>query len=236
MRSKYINEDYRDSRSSLVELQGVVKTHGSQKNSILSGIDFQIKPSDYVAITGVSGCGKSTLLNIIGMLDYPDEGNYFLDGENIFQKNTAELSVLRGEKIGFIFQSFCLVSNRTALENVMMPLIYRGWNRNEATERAKCLMSELNLFSKTDCFPHQLSGGQQQRVAIARAIAGRPKMVLADEPTGNLDAEATQDVIKIIEKVVSSNGVALVMVTHDKNLFDRGGRKIVLSEGLIREI
>ncbi len=181
---------------------------------VLRGIDFEVKEGDFIAIMGPSGEGKTTLMNIMGCLDRPTSGTYLFDGKDVLSLSDKELSKLRNRKIGFIFQQFHLIPWATALENVLLPLVYRDGIKKEHVERAKALLGRLGLGERLNFKPNELSGGQQQRVAIARALIGDPRLILADEPTGNLDADASLEVMRIFSEL-NRDGITIVMTTHD---------------------
>ncbi|BAT72167.1 ABC transport system ATP-binding protein [Thermosulfidibacter takaii ABI70S6] len=202
--------------ANVIDMKGIRKiyTMGAEKVEVLRGVDFVVKKGDFIAIMGPSGEGKSTLMNIMGCLDRPTEGKYLLEGVDVLQLGDKELSRLRNRKIGFIFQQFHLIPWATALENVLLPLVYRNGVKKEDIERAKKLLERLGLGHRMEFRPGELSGGQQQRVAIARALIGNPSIVLADEPTGNLDATSSEEVMRIF-KELNEEGITIVMTTHD---------------------
>ena len=201
----------------------------------LCAIDFEVAPGEFVALVGSSGSGKSTLLNLIGCLDRPSSGQLWIDGVEIAGMGREERADLRRDKIGFVFQSFNLLSRTSALENVEMPLLYaRDCGDAERVGRAREALKRVGLADRMDHFPAQLSGGQQQRVAIARALVTRPRLILADEPTGNLDSRMGGEILGLLEEL-NREGTTLVMVTHDPTLADRVGRKVTLKDGTIVE-
>jgi putative ABC transport system ATP-binding protein len=218
----------------VIELTGITKTYGSGDTEVraLRGIDLTISRGDYVAIMGVSGSGKSTLMNIVGALDAATSGHYSLDGINIESLDEASLSIVRNRKIGFIFQSFNLIPRTTALSNVELPLLYRGIRRRERAERAKAALEAVGLGDRMDHQPNQLSGGQQQRVAVARALVAEPSLLLADEPTGNLDSGSTKDVLDLMD-ALHDQGRTIVMITHEDDVAERADRIITLIDGSI---
>ncbi len=201
---------------SIIEMSGIKKvyTMGSEKVEVLRGVDFLVREGDFIAIMGPSGEGKSTLMNIMGCLDRPTEGVYLFEGVDVLSLKDRELSRLRNRKIGFIFQQFHLIPWATALENVLLPLVYRQGVSAQDVKRAKALLERLGLGERIDFRPGELSGGQQQRVAIARALIGEPSVILADEPTGNLDASSSEEVMKIFSEL-NGEGITIVMTTHD---------------------
>jgi putative ABC transport system ATP-binding protein len=198
----------------------------------LRGVDVRIDRGEYVAIVGPSGSGKTTLMNLIGCLDSPSMGTYRLDGEEVSTLDDDELSSIRNEKIGFVFQTFNLLPRATALDNVALPLVYAGAGRRERREAAKKALERVDLGDRTDHRPDQLSGGQRQRVAIARALVNSPSLLLADEPTGNLDQKTGAEIVKLFEQL-NGEGMTVVLVTHDNQLADRAHRKIRIVDGLI---
>jgi len=198
----------------------------------LDHVDLDIEPGEYVSIMGPSGSGKSTLLNVIGLLDKPDAGTYELAGNNVADLDDDELARLRQQQIGFIFQSFHLVARMTALENVELPMLLAGESPKQRRARATETLSSVGLEPRIHHRPDQLSGGERQRVAIARAIVMRPKMLLADEPTGNLDSKSGAEIVAILEQL-NVDGLALVVVTHDPALGSRARREIKMMDGRI---
>jgi putative ABC transport system ATP-binding protein len=205
---------------------GEVHTHA------LRGVSVKIDRGDFVAIMGPSGSGKSTLMNIIGCLDTPTSGKYYLDGYEISNLSDDELAEIRNQKIGFVFQQFNLLPRTTALENILLPQIYSG--KKPDPERAKQLLKRMDLSGKENSFPNQLSGGQQQRVAIARALINNPEIILADEPTGALDTASGEEIMRIF-KELNSEGVTIVLVTHERYIAEKARRIIHLRDGRIED-
>lgn len=203
----------------IIELEKVAKHYemGESIVKALNGIGIQVSKGDFMAIMGPSGSGKSTLMNLVGSLDLPTHGRIFLDAHDISHLEESELAQIRGKKIGFIFQSFNLIPNLTAKENVMLPMLFQETEKEEREERAEYLLELVGLSDRTDHFPNQLSGGQQQRVAIARALANNPEVILADEPTGNLDTKTGERVMDFLEKF-HKEGKTIIMVTHQPEL------------------
>ena len=215
----------------MIELKNVTKTvlSGTENLTILKDVTIEIPSGQFVAITGASGSGKSTLLGLIAGLDAPSSGEIIIDGENITEMNEDGLSALRSSKIGFVFQSFHLIPSLTAFENVLIPMEILG--ANDVKLRAKKLLEDVELTNRGHHYPSELSGGEQQRIAIARAFANEPSILLADEPTGNLDSKNGNHIFDLMTEMHDQNDVTLVMVTHDQNLADRAERQIRLRDG-----
>src|SRR6266481_5679729 len=205
---------------------------GTHTVEILKGIDFTVERGQFVAIMGASGSGKSTLLGLLAGLDSPTSGRILLDGVDITDMEEDELALLRGKKVGFVFQSYQLISTLTAEENVLLPLDLAGGGR-EGRKRARELLESVGLLERRDHYPVQLSGGEQQRVALARAFMVRPPILLADEPTGNLDSQNGQHVLELLISLNQREGTTLVLVTHDPVLSSRASRRILLRDGLV---
>ena len=205
---------------------------GNQVVRALDEVDLVINKKEYVSIMGVSGSGKSTLLNILGLLDTPTSGDYVLSGINTSKMNDDEMAHIRSTKIGFVFQSFHLIPRLTAAENIEMPMVLSGLNPKERQEKVDNALARVSLTDRSDHRPEQLSGGQRQRVAIARSIVMEPDVLLADEPTGNLDSSSSKEIIKLIEEL-NQGGLTLVVVTHDKEMGRRSDRLIELLDGKI---
>jgi putative ABC transport system ATP-binding protein len=218
----------------LIEVQGVTKVYktGDVEVRALAGVSLDINEGEFVAVMGSSGSGKSTLMNILGCLDRPTEGTYRLAGREVSHMSKAELAEVRNEVLGFVFQSFNLLARTTALENVELPLVYRGMGGRERHRRAKESLERVGLGKRLDHTPAQLSGGQQQRVAIARALVGAPKVILADEPTGNLDSRTSIEVMSIFQELGRS-GMTVALVTHEPDIAEFASRVIVVKDGLI---
>ena len=205
---------------------------GNQVVHALDEVDLEIKENEYVSIMGVSGSGKSTLLNILGLLDTPTSGDYILSGINTSKMDDDEMAGIRSTKIGFVFQSFHLIPRLTAFENIEMPMILSGMNPKERSEKVSSAREKVGLTDRSDHKPEQLSGGQRQRVAIARSIVMEPDVLLADEPTGNLDTTSGKEVVKLIEEL-NIAGLTLIVVTHDREMGERSNRLIELRDGKI---
>ena len=220
--------------TSLVGINNLKKTYvmGSNIVRALDGIDLDIKHGEYISVAGPSGSGKSTLMNMIGCLDVPDSGSYMLDGVDVSDMNDMELAAIRSEKIGFVFQGFNLLPKFTALENVELPLIYRGYNHKKRKEMAIEALDRVGLGDRIYHRPTELSGGQMQRVAVARALAGNPPIILADEPTGNLDTNTGNEILEMISEI-HNQGNTIILITHDTLLAKKANRKIEIKDGLI---
>ncbi|MCL2725319.1 MAG: ABC transporter ATP-binding protein [Polyangiaceae bacterium] len=215
------------------DVQKIYKT-GDVEVHALGGVSLEIVPGEFVAIMGASGSGKSTLMNILGCLDRPTLGTYMLAGRHVAKMNRDELAETRNEVLGFVFQNFNLLARTSALENVELPLIYRGVRAKERHRRAGAALARVGLGQRLDHTPAQLSGGQQQRVAIARALVGEPKVILADEPTGNLDSRTSTEVMGLFQELGSA-GITVVLVTHEPDIAEYASRVVVVKDGLIRE-
>jgi len=207
-------------------------TMGDTLVRALHGVSLRIEPGEYVAIVGPSGSGKTTLMNVLGCLDTPTSGTYFLDGEEVSQLDDDALSHVRNEKIGFVFQTFNLLPRANALDNVALPLVYARAGRRERREAAKRALLRVDLGDRMEHRPDQLSGGQRQRVAIARALVNAPKLLLADEPTGNLDQRTGAEIIELFE-TLNREGVTMVVVTHDPGIAKRARRRVQIVDGEI---
>lgn len=206
---------------------------GEVEVNALRGVSVTVNQGDFVAITGASGSGKSTMMNLVGCLDLPTKGNILLDGKNIAEMSESDLAQIRGKKIGFIFQQFHLIPTLSALENVMLPLEFQDISTDLAKKKAIEILKKVNLGDRMDHLPSQLSGGQQQRVAIARSLANNPDVVLADEPTGNLDSIAGANVIDLLESLWKKEGKTIIMVTHDLKIANHAKRIVQLKDGQI---
>ena len=219
----------------MIEAAGITKNYtiGGQKIYALKGADASVKEGEFIAVTGPSGSGKSTFLNIIGCLDSPSDGKYFLGGTDTGALSPMKLSALRSSTIGFVFQSFNLLARLTAFENVQLPLIYRGISAKKRREMAMEALDSVGLASRCDHLPSQLSGGQQQRVAIARAISGNPPLLLADEPTGNLDSKAGETVLSLIHEI-HGRGTTILLITHDHAVASVAQRQLVIRDGVMQ--
>lgn len=220
--------------SAIIQLDAIRKTYrsGSIEFEALCGINTAIHEGEYVAVIGPSGSGKSTLMNILGCLDNPTEGHYLLAGEDVSMMTEVELAEVRNRRIGFVFQQFNLLSSLSAWRNVELPLIYAGVHRNERRERSVAALERVGLGDRVDNKPGELSGGQQQRVAVARALVTEPAMILADEPTGNLDSKSTTDVLALLDELHDA-GRTIVLITHEHEVAERAERNLVIRDGAI---
>ncbi len=219
----------------VIEMKGIVKRYFEGKPNeleILHGLDLTVYPGEFVAIVGESGSGKSTLMNILGALDKPSEGTYVLDGIDIGSAAEKELSSIRNEKVGFVFQTFNLIARENALKNVELPMMYAGMPKKERIERAKHLLDLVGMSDRMKHLPNELSGGQKQRVAIARALSNSPSILLADEPTGALDSQTGQSVMDLFHQF-HREGKTVILITHSKELAEQCERVITLKDGFI---
>jgi putative ABC transport system ATP-binding protein len=219
---------------SLIELRDVTKTYGQGETAVhaLRGVSLRVEAGEYIAVMGSSGSGKSTLMNILGCLDVPSRGEYWLDGSDVARLSEDQQALVRGRKIGFIFQSFNLIPRTTALANVELPLTYAHLRRAERRKRANRALELVGLADRTGHRPNELSGGQQQRVAIARALATGPRILLADEPTGNLDAHSTDEVLGMFDDL-HADGRTIIVITHEHDVAARARRLVQVSDGRI---
>ena len=217
----------------MIQLQKVDKIYRTEEieTVALENVNLEVKRGEFLAVMGPSGCGKSTLLNVIGLLDMPTSGKIILDGKETFNMKDKELAKFRNEKLGFVFQSFHLINSLNVLDNVELPLLYRNVSASERRERAEEVLKKVGLSHRMRHFPSQLSGGQCQRVAIARAVIGNPFIILADEPTGNLDSKMGAEVMDLLHKLNQEDGRTIVMVTHDENMAKETGRTIRFLDG-----
>ncbi len=220
----------------IVELKNVVKEYanGPLKVTALRGVSLRIDPGEYAVVMGASGCGKSTMLNLLGCLDRITAGQYLLGGEDISRFSDEQLSEIRSRRIGFIFQSYNLIPQLNVLENIEVPLFYQGVSESDARERAEALAERMGLSDRLKHKPMELSGGQQQRVAIARSLVADPILMLADEPTGNLDSKTGHEILELIDEL-NAEGKTIVMVTHDDEVANRAQREIRVFDGEIVE-
>ena len=219
----------------MIWMEDIRKTYqlGEVNVPVLKGIDLTIEEGDYVSIMGASGSGKSTLMNIIGCLDRPSAGHYVLEGQNLTTLTNEGLAYIRNQRIGFVFQQFNLLARSTALENVMLPMVYAGVSRRQRRKQAESALTRVGLSDRMGNRPSQLSGGQQQRVAIARALVNRPALVLADEPTGALDTQTSHEVMVLLSEL-NSQGITVIIVTHEPDIAAQTRRVIHVQDGLLQ--
>ncbi|MEY3218675.1 MAG: hypothetical protein RIT27_32 [Pseudomonadota bacterium] len=220
---------------SLIQLENLQKSYFIENVAIpvLHGVDLQISQGEFVAIMGHSGSGKSTLMNILGCLDSPTGGNYYLNGENVSRLSSNQVANLRNRLIGFVFQGFNLLKRMTALENVALPMLYAGIPQLEQKKRAKELLTQMGLEKHIHSLPNQMSGGQQQRIAIARSLANRPPLILADEPTGNLDTKTSDDIMDLFTELNQKQGITIILVTHEPDIAHYAQRMIRFVDGRV---
>ena len=219
----------------IIKTENLTKDYetGTQVVSALKGINLSVEKGEFLSIMGPSGSGKTTLMNIIGCLDSPTNGSYYLNEKSVSRLDDDELAKIRNEEIGFVFQSFHLLARNTAFDNVMLPLKYAGVSREEASKRSNDVLDLVGLDSRSKHTPAELSGGQQQRVAIARALVNNPSILFADEPTGNLDSKTGQDVMNIF-KDLNTNGQTIILITHEDSIAKQSNRIITIMDGLIK--
>jgi putative ABC transport system ATP-binding protein len=221
--------------SELIRVEDVHKTYrmGDVEVPALRGINLTIAHGEFVAVMGSSGSGKSTLMNILGCLDRPNTGKYFLEGHEVGSLKPDQWAYIRNKRIGFVFQGFNLLSRTTALENVELPMMYNGFAGQERHQRAIEVLSLVGLDKRLDHTPNQLSGGQQQRVAIARALVNRPPLILADEPTGNLDSVTSNEIMALFQQLNTGQGITIILVTHEADIAAYARRQIIFRDGLV---
>ena len=219
----------------IINVKNIKKAYtvGTQEVHALRGIDLSVEKGEFMAIMGPSGSGKTTLMNIIGCLDTPSSGSYELNGTSVSSLEDDELANIRNKEIGFVFQSFNLLAKNSTLDNVMLPLKYAGFNKNEAILKAKEVIERVGLIDRLDHTPAELSGGQQQRVAIARALVNNPSIIFADEPTGNLDSKTGDEVMGLF-KELNANGQTIILITHEDSIAQQSNRVITIMDGLIK--
>ncbi|SHG43940.1 putative ABC transport system ATP-binding protein [Salegentibacter echinorum] len=220
--------------SKVIEIKQITRDFplGNEVVKVLKGIDLNIDRGEYVAIMGPSGSGKSTLMNLLGCLDTSTSGSYILNGKDVSQMSDDELAEIRNKEIGFVFQTFNLLPRTTALENVALPMIYAGHSKSDRNERAREVLTNVGLGDRMDHKPNQLSGGQRQRVAVGRALVNKPSIILADEPTGNLDSKTSVEIMKLFDDIHAA-GNTVILVTHEEDIADHAHRIIRLRDGLI---
>ena len=218
----------------LLQLKNIFKwvNSGGQRIFLLKDINLSIEEGEFISVMGPSGSGKSTLMNLLGCLDTPTQGNYFLNGNNVGEMIDSELADIRNKEIGFVFQTFNLLPRLSSLENVALPLVYAGWSKAKREDRAEEVLAAVGLGDRVYHKPNELSGGQRQRVAIARALVNNPSIILADEPTGNLDTKTSIEIMEIFEKI-HDNGNTIILVTHEPDIAEHAHRIIRLRDGLV---
>jgi len=221
--------------SEVIRVEGLFKTYrmGDVEVPALRGIDLTIERGEFVAVMGSSGSGKSTFMNVLGCLDRPTKGKYYLDGEEVGSLSADAWAHIRNKRIGFVFQGFNLLSRTTALENVELPMMYNGFASKDRRARAVEVLSLVGLAERHDHTPNRLSGGQQQRVAIARALVNKPSLILADEPTGNLDTVTSNDIMALFQKLNAEQGITIILVTHEADIAEHAKRQIVFRDGQV---
>ncbi len=226
------NSENQMDQQNIIELRDVCKNYlvGMSVVKAVRNVSLEIKKGDFMAIVGPSGSGKSTIMNLIGALDLASEGNIFLDGQDIEKLSESELAKIRGKKIGFVFQTFNLIPTLTALENITLPMIFQDYSERERKERGKELLKDVGLEERAEHLPSELSGGERQRVAIARALSNNPEVILADEPTGNLDTKTGESILKIL-KELNEKGKTIILVTHDLEMAKKTKKIIELKDG-----
>ena len=218
----------------IIETQNLVKSFqvGSEEVQALKGVNLSVKKGEFLSIMGPSGSGKTTLMNIIGCLDTPSSGKYYLNNKLVNELDDDDLAMIRNKEIGFVFQSFHLLARNSALNNVMLPLKYAGIKETDAYQRAKEVLEKVGLMDRVNHSPSELSGGQQQRVAIARALVNKPSIIFADEPTGNLDSQTGNDVMKLFQEL-NDQGQTIILITHEEDIAMQSKRTITIKDGLI---
>lgn len=221
-------------KTPIIDIKGITRDFqlGSETVNVLKGIDLLINKGEYVALMGPSGSGKSTLMNILGCLDTPTSGSYILNGKQVSEMHDDELAEIRNKEIGFVFQTFNLMPRTTALDNVALPMVYAGFSKDERNKRATEVLTQVGLADRMDHKPNQLSGGQRQRVAVGRALVNKPSIILADEPTGNLDSKTSVEIMKLFGEI-HSNGNTVILVTHEEDIAAHAHRIIRLRDGII---
>tara|TARA_B100000989_G_scaffold284955_1_gene252235 strand:- start:3544 stop:4221 length:678 start_codon:yes stop_codon:yes gene_type:complete len=219
----------------IISANNIIKEYqvGNQKVEALKGINLSVSKGEFISIMGPSGSGKTTLMNIIGCLDTPTKGKYFLNNKNVGNMSEDELAKVRNEEIGFVFQSFHLLPRNSAFENIMLPLKYAGKEKKDASELSRIALQQVGLSDRANHSPSELSGGQQQRVAIARALVNKPSIVFADEPTGNLDSKTGNDVMDLFKKL-NDDGQTIILITHEDKIAKQSNRVITIMDGLIK--
>ncbi|WP_426350398.1 ABC transporter ATP-binding protein [Alloiococcus sp. CFN-8] len=220
----------------MISLQGINKYYitGDEKIHALRDVDLEIKKGEFIAVMGPSGSGKSTMIKILGLLDNNFQGEYFFDGKNVRTLNDDQLSTIRNNKIGFVFQNFNLIKTLTIKENIYLPMLYKGASKKQCQERALSLLRRVDLESKTNKYVSELSGGQQQRVAIIRALVNNPDIIIADEPTGALDSHTSKDIMNLFQEL-NKEGITIIVITHDKDVAKEAKRIVNIFDGELKE-
>jgi len=220
--------------SKIIELEGITKVYeiGSQVVRALDGVDLTVQQNEYIALMGPSGSGKSTLMNIIGCLDVPTDGKYCLNGPDVSKLSDSELAEIRNREIGFVFQTFNLLPRYSSLDNVALPLIYAGMSKSQRNARATEVLTQVGLADRMDHKPNELSGGQRQRVAVARALVNKPSIILADEPTGNLDSKTSYEIMELFDQIYKA-GNTIIIVTHEEDIAKYAHRVVRLKDGIV---
>jgi putative ABC transport system ATP-binding protein len=221
-------------KTPIIDIKGITRDFqlGTETVNVLKGIDLLINKGEYVALMGPSGSGKSTLMNILGCLDTPTSGSYILNGKQVSEMHDDELAEIRNKEIGFVFQTFNLMPRTTALDNVALPMVYAGFSKDDRNKRATEVLTQVGLADRMDHKPNQLSGGQRQRVAVGRALVNKPSIILADEPTGNLDSKTSVEIMKLFGEI-HANGNTVILVTHEEDIAAHAHRIIRLRDGII---
>jgi len=220
--------------TAIIDIKGIIRNFslGNETVKVLKGIDLIIEKGEYVALMGPSGSGKSTLMNLLGCLDTPTEGTYLLNGKDVSRMSDNQLAEIRNKEIGFVFQTFNLMPRTTALDNVALPMVYAGYSQSERKKRAEEVLTEVGLADRMDHEPNQLSGGQRQRVAVGRALVNKPSIILADEPTGNLDSKTSVEIMRLFDDI-HAKGNTVILVTHEEDIAEHAHRIIRLRDGII---
>ena len=220
----------------MIKLCGITKEYGNVKTRVLNDVSLEINPGEFISLVGPSGSGKSTLMNIIGLLDSPSQGEYYFNAERVADFDDDKLALIRGSKIGFIFQNFSLLKQYPVWYNVALPLHYQGISLASLRQKAQEYLDKVGMGDYMEYCPNMLSGGQKQRVACARALIVKPEIILADEPTGSLDSKTGEEILRLLLELNSTNNVTILLVTHDNSIAEIAPRKLVIHDGVLREI